>query len=236
MFNDLYSYISNINFLETIYLTIKLSFITTVILIPIGLLLGYYLSVRSNYFKLVLETLTWMPLTLPPTVLGFYLLVIFSPINSLGKFLQRFDFSFAFTFQGLVLGSVIFSLPFMVNPIKNALRDLPPFYKEVSFIYGKSRIYTFFRVLMPNILPSIMLGITTSFAHTLGEFGVVAMIGGDRQGVTRVASIALFNEWELANYTGAHAYAIILFSISFLLLLVVIILSKKFSKNTEDTL
>lgn len=220
-------FVIDLEFLETMYLTIKLSLITTLILIPIGLALGYYLSTKNTFFKLVIEVLTWMPLVLPPTVLGFYFLIVFAPNSFLGNFFQKMNFNLVFNFYGLVLASVIFSLPFMVNPIKNAFLSLPSFYSELGSIYGKSKFYMFFRIYIPNIIPSIILGSITSFAHTLGEFGVVSMIGGDKQGETKVASIALFNEWEAGNFKLANEYALTLFLISFILLMCVIGITKK---------
>ncbi|PAF45732.1 molybdate ABC transporter permease subunit [Helicobacter sp. 11S02629-2] len=218
-------------FFETIWLTIKLSFISTLILIPIGILLGAYIAQKDTKLRLVVETLTWMPLALPPTVLGFYFLVAFSPQSLFGKFLNHLNIELAFSFSGLVVASIVYSLPFMVNPIKSGLKEIPSYYKEVSYTLGKGRIYTFFKVLLPNIKPNLILGITTSFAHTLGEFGVVSMISGDRPGSTRVASIAIFTETDAGNFATANAYAFILLIISFILLLVVIYFTKKSGKK-----
>ncbi|GAA9870711.1 molybdate ABC transporter permease subunit [Helicobacter pylori] len=170
----------------------------------------------------------YMPLVLPPSVLGFYLLLIFSPSSFLGAFLQDvFNVKLVFSFQGLILGSVIFSLPFMVSPIKSALISLPTSLKEASYSLGKGEYYTLFFVLLPNIKPSVLMAIITTFTHTIGEFGVVMMLGGDILGETRVASIAIFNEAEALNYSKAHQYALTLTLISFSLLFVTLFLNKK---------
>lgn len=215
-------------FIQTLLLSLKLATYTTIILLPIGILLGYYLAYSTHRLKILLETLIWMPLILPPTVLGFYLLICFSPNYFLGAFLQEhFQIKLAFSFMGIVIGSVIFSLPFMVNPIKNALATLPANLKEASYTLGKGKIYTLFFVLLPNITSSILLASITTFAHTIGEFGVVIMLGGDIPGVSRVASVAIYTQTELLNYSAAHSYALILSLTSFALLFLVIWINHK---------
>lgn len=220
------------DFLQTLWLSFKLASVTTLILLPIGIVLGYYLAYSRHKTKIILETLIWMPLILPPTVLGFYLLLSFSPNYFLGKFLKDyFGIQLTFNFSGIVIGSIIFSLPFMVNPIKNALQNLPDNLKEASYTLGKGKIYTLFFVLLPNITSSILLAIITTFAHTIGEFGVVMMIGGDIAGVSRVASIAIYTQTEQLNYSIAHSYALILSVSSFILLLSVIFINHKINNN-----
>ncbi|RVY32546.1 molybdate ABC transporter permease subunit [Helicobacter pylori] len=215
-------------FLITMRLSFSLALITTLILLPIGIFLGYFLSLKRNLLTSLTETLVYMPLVLPPSVLGFYLLLIFSPSSFLGAFLQDvFNVKLVFSFQGLILGSVIFSLPFMVSPIKSALISLPTSLKEASYSLGKGGYYTLFFVLLPNIKPSLLMAIITTFTHTIGEFGVVMMLGGDILGETRVASIAIFNETEALNYPKAHQYALTLTLISFSLLFVTLFLNKK---------
>lgn len=215
-------------FLITMRLSFSLALITTLILLPIGIFLGYFLSLKRNLLTSLTETLVYMPLVLPPSVLGFYLLLIFSPSSFLGAFLQDvFNVKLVFSFQGLILGSVIFSLPFMVSPIKSALISLPTSLKESSYSLGKGEYYTLFFVLLPNIKPSLLMAIITTFTHTIGEFGVVMMLGGDILGETRVASIAIFNETEALNYPKAHQYALTLTLISFSLLFVTLFLNKK---------
>ncbi|SFP95307.1 molybdate ABC transporter permease subunit [Hydrogenimonas thermophila] len=217
------------NFWLTMVLTFKLAVVTTVILLFIGIPLAYFLSTTKSRFKPVIETIVSMPLVLPPTVLGFYLLVAFSPENAFGRFWQEtLGFRLTFTFEGLVLGSVLFSLPFMVHPIQSGLQNLPKTLTEAAQMLGKSKLTILFKVLLPNIKPSLLTGTVITFAHTVGEFGVVLMIGGNIPGVTRVASIAIYDEVEALNYDIANQYALILFAITFTILLVVYLVNRKF--------
>lgn len=219
-------------FLAPLILSLKLASITTLILFPIGILLGYVLAFRRNWWTFILETIIWLPLILPPSVLGFYLLLSFSPNYAFGSFLENtLGIRLAFSFWGIVIGSVIFSLPFMVNPIKSALVSLSENLRNVSYTLGKTPMQTLFLVLLPNIVPSLLLACITSFAHTIGEFGVVLMLGGDIEGVSRTASIAIYTQTELLNYQRANQYALILAITSFCLLLAVIFISSKFGKR-----
>ena len=225
------------DFFETMRLTFLVATLTTIILLPIGVVAGNYLAYSKHRIKLILEVLVWMPLVLPPSVLGFYLLMTFRPKNFLGSFLlEHFDLKLVFSFEGLILASVIFSIPFMVNPIKSGLENLNRSYKEASYTLGKSRIYTLFFVLLPNIKSSILLGCVTSFVHTIGEFGVVMMIGGNIANKTRVASIAIYDEVESLNYSLAHQYALTLFLLSFILLLLIFFINKKYLSNSLKNL
>lgn len=222
----------DVEFWQTMLLSFVLAFWTTLILLPIGIFAGYYLAFSRGVLKVFLETITWMPLILPPTVLGFYLLLAFSPNYALGSFLQdRWGIKLVFSFYGLVLGSVIFSLPFMINPIKNALSSLPISLKEASYTLGKGKLYTLFFVLLPNIKSSILMAMVTTFAHTIGEFGVVMMIGGDIPGVTRVVSIAIYTQSEATNYALANKYALSLAIVSFLLLFLVLFINRRVSNR-----
>ncbi len=218
-------------FIETMNLTFKVSFITTFILLPIGIFLGYLLASYKKQILLLLEVVIWMPLVLPPSVLGFYLLVAFSPNNTFGAWLlNTFDLKLVFSFEGIIIASVIFSLPFMVNPIKDGFKNLPPSLKEASYTLGKGKFHTLFFVLLPNIKSSILLGVITSFVHTIGEFGVVMMIGGNIQGETRVASIAIYDEVESLNTSLAHQYSLTLFTITFVILFIIFYINKKYLK------
>lgn len=220
------------SFFQTMKLTFELAAITTLILLLIGIPLGYFLSQTKSKIKPVIETLVSMPLVLPPSVLGFYLLLAFSPKNSFGSWLEEtFDLRLVFSFEGLIIASVIFSLPFMVHPIQSGFSSLSKSLKEASFILGKSRLETLFYVLLPNIKPSLLTGIVISFAHTVGEFGVVLMIGGNIAGETKLASIAIYDEVEALNYDLANQYAFTLFIISFVILLFVYIINKKMLKS-----
>ncbi|MFY0592140.1 molybdate ABC transporter permease subunit [Roseivirga sp.] len=205
---------------EPIILTLKLALVATVLLLFISIPLANWLANTKNRFKPVFEALISMPLVLPPTVLGFYLLIAFSPNNTFGAWLdQAFGLSLIFSFEGLVFASIIYSLPFMVHPIQSGLSSLPKSLSEASYILGKSKFQTLRKVLLPNIKPALITGITLSFAHTMGEFGVVLMIGGNIPGQTKVASIAIYDEVESLNYGLANNYAIILLIFSFLVLL-----------------
>lgn len=216
-------------FVETMLLTFKLAFFATLFLLPIGIFLAFFLYQSKNVWKICIEVLIWLPLVLPPTVLGFYLLILFSPDGFLGSFLLNvFDLKLVFSFEGILLASVIFGLPFMVNPIKSGLQSLPKELEEVSFVLGRSKLETLFRVLLPNIKPSLLLACMGSFVHAIGEFGVVMMIGGNIQGQTRLASIALYDEVEALNYSLAHQYALSLFAVCAGLLFLILWVNKKY--------
>ena len=207
---------------EPLSLTFRLAFVTTALLFLIAVPLAYWLAYTKYRFKPIVETLVSMPLVLPPTVLGFYLLVAFSPNNAFGMWLQEdLGLRLVFSFEGLVLGSLLYSLPFMVHPIQSGFANLSPSLKEAAYILGKSRWTTLRKVLLPNIRPSLLTGIVLSFAHTIGEFGVVLMIGGNIPGQTKVASITIYDEVESLNYAAANAYSLILFIITFIILLLV---------------
>jgi molybdate transport system permease protein len=209
-------------FWQTLLITFQLAAITTVFLLIIGIPLAYYLARSKSKIKPIIETFISMPLVLPPTVLGFYLLIGLSPESLLGAWLDStFNLRLVFSFTGLVLGSIIYSLPFMVHPIQSGFENLPISYSEASYTLGKSRLETLFRVLLPNMKPSLLTGIVLSFAHTVGEFGVVLMIGGNIPGQTKVASIAIYDEVEGLNYAVANQYALILFIFSFVVLMLV---------------
>jgi molybdate transport system permease protein len=211
-----------------LWLTFELAAVTTAILLAIGVPLAYALAFGRFRLKPAVETLVSMPLVLPPSVLGFYLLLAFSPQYAFGRWLaETFDLQLVFSFAGLVVGSVIFSLPFMVQPIQAGFQHLPASLIEAADTLGKSRRITLFRVLLPNIRPALLAGTVLSFAHTIGEFGVVLMIGGSIPGVTRVASIAIYDEVEGLNYAAAHVYAGVLFAVTFAILLAVYVINKR---------
>ncbi|TKX32553.1 molybdate ABC transporter permease subunit [Campylobacter aviculae] len=215
-------------FLQTLFLTLKLAFITTFILFFIGVFLAYILSFTHFPFKALLQTCINLPLVLPPSVLGFYILISFSANTFLGNFLQKyFHLSLVFTFEGLVFASIIFSLPFMINPLQSAFSSINQNLLDASYTLGKSKITTLFKVILPNCKAGIFSACAMSFAHTMGEFGVVMMIGGHKQGETLVASIAIYDELEGLNYTLAHQYAFTLFILSFAILLSLYFVNKK---------
>jgi molybdate transport system permease protein len=203
-------------------LTFELATVTTVVLLVISLPIAYWLAYSRSRLKPVIETLVSMPLVLPPTVLGFYLLIAFSPSSTVGKWIDEYlGFQLVFSFEGLILASVIYSLPFMVHPIQSGLANIPSSLKDAAYVLGKSRLSTLIRVLLPNIKPAILTGLVLSFAHTIGEFGVVLMIGGNIPGRTKVASIAIYDKVEALQYGEANFYSLILFAITFIILLAV---------------
>jgi molybdate transport system permease protein len=215
-------------FLQTLWVTLKLAFSTTVILIILGLPVAYWLAYSRFRIKPFIEALVSMPMVLPPSVIGYYMLVIYSPRNWFGAWLGRvFDIRLAFTFEGVLIASVIFSLPFMIQPLQNGLRSLPESLREASYTLGKSKTVTFFRVLLPNIKSSIITAIALTFAHSIGEFGVVLMVGGNMPGETRVASIAIYDEAQSLNFAVANKYAFILFVVSLVLLTTIYSVNKK---------
>jgi molybdate transport system permease protein len=216
-------------------LTFQLAFATTFFLLFPGIPLAYFLAATKSKAKPVLEAFISLPLVLPPSVLGFYLLLAFSPAGSFGAFLENtLNIRLVFSFEGLVLASILYSLPFMVQPIQAGLETLPESFKEASYTLGKSKIQTLFQVMLPNIKPSLLSGIVLSFAHTIGEFGLVLMIGGNIPDETRVASVAIYDEVETLNYEAAHVYSFILLLLSFSILLLVYIVNKRFVKYVRQ--
>ena len=217
---------------QPFWLTFQLAFITTFVLFLIGIPIASFLAFTSFRFKAAIEAIVGLPLVLPPSVLGFYLLLLFSPTSFIGYWLQTaFNIRLLFSFPGLVVASVIYSLPFMVQPVQAGLQSLPHNIKQASYTLGKSRLQTLVQVLLPNIKPALLTGIVLSFAHTIGEFGLVLMIGGNIAGKTRTASIAIYDEVEALNYHTAHIYAIILLLVSFTILLVVYAANKRLRGN-----
>ena len=215
-----------------IILTFRLALITTLILFVLSIPLAFWLSYTKSKIKPVVETIVSMPLVLPPTVLGFYLLLAFSPSNAIAAwFYDTFGLKLIFSFEGLVIASIIYSLPFMVHPIQSGLANLPRSLSEASFVLGKSKRETLIKILLPNIKPALLTGIVLSFAHTIGEFGVVLMIGGSIPNETKVASIAIYDEVESMNYGAANQYSLILFIITFVVLLTVYLINGGYLKR-----
>jgi molybdate transport system permease protein len=162
------------------------------------------------------ESTTSLPLVLSPTVLGFYLLLLLSSRSAVGRFfLSTFHVRLAFTFTGIVIAGCVASLPFMLSSLRVGIVSLPGQLLDASYTLGKGRIETFFRIVVPNMKSSILAGVINTFAHTVGEFGVVLMIGGSIPGVTKVVSIAVYERVESLNFAGAHAYAAVLVVVSY---------------------
>lgn len=217
---------------DPLILTFELASVTTLILLGVSIPLAAWLSASRSRVKPVVETLVSMPLVLPPTVLGFYFLLAFSPGNAFGQWLDQWlGLQLVFSFPGLVLASVIYSLPFMVHPIQSGLSALPASLREAAYVMGVSRRRTLLKVLLPNIKPSLLTGIVLAFAHTVGEFGVVLMIGGSIPGRTRVASIAIYDEVEALDYGAANFYSSVLFVITFCILLLVYLVNGGYLKR-----
>lgn len=208
-------------------LSFKLAFITTLILLLVGLPLAWWLATNKSIFSILIEVLVTMPLVLPPTVLGFYLLIAFNPSHNPAKWLlNHLNLRLTFSFEGLLAGSLLYSLPFMITPLKAAFQQIQLSLSQASLTLGKSQIETFFRILLPSIKPAIISAIILSFAHTLGEFGVVLMIGGNIPGKTRLASMAIYDAVENMDYDSAGWYALILFSTTFVLVSIVFIYNR----------
>jgi molybdate transport system permease protein len=215
-----------------LWLSLRLALVTTLILLVLSIPLSYWLAYTRHRWKVIVEACVSLPMVLPPSVLGFYLLLAFSPAGSFGRFLDHYlDIRLVFTFRGLVVASVIYSLPFMVNPLLAGFSNLPPHLLEASRTLGKSDWTTLRRILLPNIRPSLITGAILAFAHTIGEFGVVMMIGGSIPGRTRVASVAIYDEVQSLNYPLANRYAAILLVFSFSILLVVYTINHRQSKS-----
>jgi molybdate transport system permease protein len=215
---------------QPLWLTVRLASATTAVLLLLGIPLAYRMAYSRSRFKPVMEALVSLPLVLPPSVLGFYLLLAFSPRNRPGAWLARwFDVHLAFSFGGLLLASVLFSLPFMVQPLQAGFAQLPRALLEASRTLGKPDRVTLVRVLLPNMKAALLTATVLSFAHTVGEFGVVMMIGGNIPGVTRVASIAIYDQVESLDFAAAHVYSAVLLALSFATLLAVYVVNRRWS-------
>jgi len=222
--------------ISAIIVTIKLASLSTAILILIGTPLAWWLSQTRFKFKVIIEALIALPLILPPTVLGFYLLLTLGPNGPIGRFLESLGgSSIAFTFSGLVVGSVIYSLPFVVQPLQNSFNSVGKQSMEVAATLGASKIDRFFTVAIPLARSGFITAAVLGFAHTIGEFGVVLMIGGNIPGETGVLSIAIYDHVETMEYGKAHWLSAFLLIMSFLMLVFVYIFNRHFSiMRSED--
>ena len=216
--------------ISAIIVTIKLASLSTAILILIGTPLAWWLSQTRFKFKVIIEALIALPLILPPTVLGFYLLLTLGPNGPIGKFLESLGgSSIAFSFSGLVVGSVIYSIPFVVQPLQNSFNSVGKQSMEVAATLGASKIDRFFTVAIPLARSGFITAIVLGFAHTVGEFGVVLMIGGNIPGETGVLSIAIYDHVETMEYAKAHWLSAGLLIMSFLMLIFVYVFNRHFS-------
>ena len=222
--------------ISALLVTIKLASVTTAILILIGTPIAWWLSQTRFKFKAVIEAIIALPLILPPTVLGFYLLMTLGTNGPLGNLLESLGgSSIAFTFTGLVVGSVIYSLPFVVQPLQNAFSSVGKQAMEVAATLGASKLDRFFTVVVPLARSGFITATVLGFAHTVGEFGVVLMIGGNIPGETGVLSIAIYDHVESMEYAQAHLLAGGLLVLSFIMLLIVYVFNRHFSIMRSDS-
>ena len=201
---------------QAFWLTIRLAMLVAAVLVVLGLPIAYWIAFSRWRWKFLAEAVVALPIVLPPTVLGFYVLVALGSRSPLGRAWQSLTgHTLAFTFAGLVIGSVIYSLPFAVQPFAASFALVDPRLIAASATLGASRRRTFFRVILPLSLPGLVTGVALSFAHTMGEFGVVLMIGGNIPGVTRTVSIDIYDQVQALNYAAANRTALVLLAISF---------------------
>jgi molybdate transport system permease protein len=204
---------------EALLLSLRLALCVSAILFVLGMPLAYWLAYSRWRWKFLLEALVALPLVLPPTVLGFYMLLAMGPRGPLGKFwYATFGHGLAFTFAGLVIASVLYSLPFAVQPLVASFKTVDRKLLDASAVLGASRTRTFRRIILPLSLPGIITALVLSFAHTLGEFGVVLMVGGNLAGVTRTVSIDIYDRAQSLDYAGANRTALFLLLTSFVVL------------------
>ena len=209
-------------------ISFKLAAVTTILLFLIALPLAWYLSQTQSKVKPFIEALVTLPIVLPPSVLGFYLLVILAPNSLIGAFIHKiFGIDLLFTFSGLVVASIFYSMPFMIQPLQSGFESLKREMLEASYLSGKGKITTILKVALPNIKPSLLTALILTFAHTIGEFGVVLMVGGSIPDKTKVASVAIYEMVEVMDYKNAHIYSAIMLIISLLVLTIVYIFNAK---------
>jgi molybdate transport system permease protein len=211
------------------WITIKLASITSVILLLLGTPLAWWLAHTRSAFKPVIDAIVTLPLILPPTVLGFYLLIALGPKGPIGRLVEFTGGQpLAFTFSGLVIGSVVYSFPFVVRPLQDAFANIGKRPLEVAATLRARPVDIFFTVVLPLARPGYITAVVLGFAHTLGEFGVVLMIGGNIPGATQVLSIAIYDHVEVLEYGRAHLLSGVLLVLSFLLLLSVYAFNRRF--------
>src|SRR6476620_2344096 len=214
---------------QAFWLTIRLALTVTGILVVIGFPIAYWMAFSRWRWKFLVEAVVALPIVLPPTVLGFYVLVALGQHSPFGRWWQSLTgHTLAFTFEGLVVGSVLYSLPFAVQPLASSLSSIDARLLEASAVLGVSRLKAFFRVLVPLSLSGLVTGIALTFAHTMGEFGVVLMVGGNIPGLTRTLSINIYDQVQDLNYAAANTTALVLVVIAFVLLSLVYSLNRRF--------
>jgi len=213
---------------QAFLLTIRLAVLVAAILVLIGLPIAYWITYSRWRWKFLVEAIVALPIVLPPTVLGFYVLVALGPHSPIGRWWEALtDHTLAFTFQGLVIGSLLYSLPFAVQPFAASFAAVDPKLIAASATLGASKLRTFFRVILPLSASGLVTGVALSFAHTMGEFGVVLMVGGNIPGVTRTVSIDIYDQVQASNYASANQTALVLLTISFVVLSAVYALNRR---------
>lgn len=213
-----------------LWLSAQLAFATTLILLLVGTPIAWWLSQTPSRWKPAAQAVVAMPIVLPPTVLGFYLLILLGPEGAIGSWWVRVTGSaLTFSFPGLVIASCVYSLPFAVQPLQNAFESMPKRMLERAWTLGASRLDAFFAVVVPMSVRGFVGGMVLSFAHTLGEFGVVLMVGGNIPGKTRVVSIAIYDHVETLNYTAAHRMSLLLLVFAFVILLAMYLFNRRWS-------
>ena len=214
--------------MEALYLSLKLALCVSAILLACGTPLAYWLANTQWRGRFLLESIVALPLVLPPTVLGFYLLVAMGPRGLLGRLWQTvFGHGLAFTFGGLVIASVIYSLPFAIQPLLSAFENVDRVFLHASAVLGAGRLRTFWRVILPLSIPGVITAVVFSFAHTIGEFGVVLMVGGNLPGITRTISIDIYDRVQSLEYAQANLLSLALLGISFTVLAIVYGINRK---------
>ncbi|MDQ6978450.1 MAG: molybdate ABC transporter permease subunit [Ghiorsea sp.] len=214
--------------IESLVISLQLALTTTLILLLIALPLAYVLAFKSFFGRTVLEVMVALPLVLPPTVLGYYVLLLIAPDSFAGSaWAFMFDSSLAFSFSGMVVASVVYSLPFAVQPMQQAFRAIPATWLELGKVQGMNIKQTLRHIILPAAKGGVLVAAALSFAHTMGEFGVVLMVGGSIPGETKVASIALFEFVEMQQQTEAAQLALILLVVSFVMLSLVYSVNRK---------
>jgi molybdate transport system permease protein len=213
---------------QAFLLTVKLAVLVTAILLVLGLPIAYWLTYSRRRWKFLVEAVVGMPLVLPPTVLGFYILLALGSKSPVGRWWESLTgHTLAFTFEALVIGSVVYSLPFTVQPLAAAFSTVDRKFVAASATLGASRLRTFFRIILPLSVSGLLTAIALTFAHTMGEFGVVLMLGGNIPGVTRTVSIDIYDQVQATNYASANQTALVLLAISFVALSLVYALNRR---------
>jgi len=204
---------------QAIWLSLRLSFWTALILLAAGMPAAYWLTFSRRKWKFLVEAVVALPLVLPPTVLGFYILLAIGPRSPVGRLYGTLTGGLLpFSFEGLLVASVLYSLPFAVQPFASGFAAVDRRLIEASWCLGVSRAATFFRVILPLSVPAVVTGMILSFAHTLGEFGVVLMVGGNLAGITRTVSISIYDDVQGLNYQSAMNTSLLLLGVSFVVL------------------